>query len=180
MTEYNEAVEKEISEILSLDEEVLNVRMIFIQQQLKDYSMNLRRKLDATTPTVDIIESLRAACIEAGIPMIDKHQLVDKLVKELNNPYGGKAEERLKWAKDAGLEKFVDNKDAKIAYYVGCTASYRQVEVAIATAKLFEAFERGSLIIKGFRFLIELSIRSSYSIYPRKSISSESNSAAAT
>ncbi|MFX1391656.1 MAG: 4Fe-4S dicluster domain-containing protein, partial [Promethearchaeota archaeon] len=78
-------------------------------------------------PTVDIIESLRAACLEAGIPMIDKHELVDKLVKERNNPYGGAAGERMKWAKDAGLEKFIDNKDAKIAYYVGCTASYRQV-----------------------------------------------------
>jgi heterodisulfide reductase subunit D len=89
-------------------------------------------------PTVDIIESLRAACIEAGIPMIDKHQLVDRLVKELNNPYGGKAAERFKWAKDAGLEKYIDNKNAKIGYFVGCTASYRQVEVAIATAKLFE------------------------------------------
>ncbi len=88
--------------------------------------------------TVDIIEALRAACIESGVPMIDKHELVDKLVKERNNPYGGAAGERLKWAKDAGLEKFIDNKDAKIAYYVGCTASYRQVEVAIATAKLFE------------------------------------------
>jgi heterodisulfide reductase subunit D len=89
-------------------------------------------------PTVDVIESLRAACIEAGVPMIDKHQLVDRLVKELNNPYGGKAAERFKWAKDAGLGKYIDNKDAKIAYYVGCTASYRQIEVAIATAKLFE------------------------------------------
>jgi len=89
-------------------------------------------------PTVDIIESLRAACNEAGIPMIEKHQLVDRLVKELNNPYGGKAEERMKWAKDAGLGKYIDNKDAKIGYYVGCTASYRQIEVAIATAKLFE------------------------------------------
>lgn len=89
-------------------------------------------------PTVDIIESLRAACVEAGIPLIDKHQLVDRLVKERNNPYGGNKDERMKWAKDAGLEKFINNKSAKIAYYVGCTASYRQVEVAIATAKLFE------------------------------------------
>ncbi|TET61595.1 MAG: (Fe-S)-binding protein [Promethearchaeota archaeon] len=88
--------------------------------------------------TVDIIESLRAACIESGVPMIEKHELVDKLVKERNNPYGGAAADRFKWAKDAGLEKFIDNKDAKIAYYVGCTASYRQIEVAIATAKLFE------------------------------------------
>ena len=89
-------------------------------------------------PTVDIIESLRAALVESGVPMIDKHELVDRLVKELNNPYGGKADERFKWAKDAGLGKYINNKDAKIGYYVGCTASYRQVEVAIATAKVFE------------------------------------------
>ncbi len=89
-------------------------------------------------PTVDIIESLRAACVEAGIPMIEKHQLVDRLVKELNNPYGGKADERFKWAKDAGLGKYINNKSAKVGYYVGCTASYRQVEVATATAKIFE------------------------------------------
>jgi len=89
-------------------------------------------------PTVDIIEALRAALVESGVPMIDKHQLVDRLVKELNNPYGGKADERFKWAKDAGLGKYVNNKEAKIGYYVGCTASYRQVEVAIATAKLFD------------------------------------------
>ncbi|MFW9898649.1 MAG: (Fe-S)-binding protein [Candidatus Thorarchaeota archaeon] len=88
--------------------------------------------------TVDIIESLRAACKEAGVPMIDKHQLVDKIVKEKNNPYGGVADERMKWAKDAGLEKFINNKDANVAYYVGCTASYRQIEVATSTAKLFE------------------------------------------
>ena len=89
-------------------------------------------------PTVDIIESLRAACVESGVPMIEKHQLVDRLVKELNNPYGGKAEERFKWAKDAGLGKYINNKSAKVGYYVGCTASYRQIEVAIATAKIFE------------------------------------------
>ena len=89
-------------------------------------------------PTVDIIESLRAACVESGVPMIEKHQLVDRLVKELNNPYGGKADERFKWAKDAGLGKYINNKSAKVGYYVGCTASYRQIEVAIATAKVFE------------------------------------------
>ncbi|MFX1281394.1 MAG: (Fe-S)-binding protein [Promethearchaeota archaeon] len=88
--------------------------------------------------TVDIIEALRAACKEAGIPMIERHQLVEKLTKELNNPYGGKAEERFKWAKDAGLEKYIDNKKAKIGYFVGCTASYRQIEIAIATCKIFE------------------------------------------
>ncbi len=102
---------------------------------------------DNKIPTVDIIESLRAACIESGVPMIEKHELVDRLVKELNNPYGGKAEERFKWAKDAGLEKYIDNKEAKIAYYVGCTASYRQIEVAVTTAKLFEQLGMNFTII---------------------------------
>jgi len=88
--------------------------------------------------TVDIIEALRAACKEAGVPMIERHQLVERLTKELNNPYGGKAEERFKWAKEAGLEKYIDNKDAKIGYFVGCTASYRQIEIATATCKIFE------------------------------------------
>jgi heterodisulfide reductase subunit D len=89
-------------------------------------------------PTVDIIESLRAACVESGIPLIEKHQLVQRLVKENNNPYGGKAAERFLWAKEAGLEKYIDNKKAKIGYFVGCTAAYRQKEIAVATAKIFE------------------------------------------
>ncbi|MFX0035098.1 MAG: (Fe-S)-binding protein [Candidatus Hermodarchaeota archaeon] len=88
--------------------------------------------------TVDIIEALRAACKEAGVPMIEKHQLVERLTKELNNPYGGKAEERFKWAKEAGLEKYINNKEAKVGYFVGCTASYRQMEIAAATCKIFE------------------------------------------
>ncbi len=89
-------------------------------------------------PTVDIIEALRAACVEAGVPLVEKHEVIKKLVEELNNPYGGKAEERFQWVKDAGFEKYINNKDAKIAYYVGCTASYRQKEIAIATCKIFE------------------------------------------
>ena len=89
-------------------------------------------------PTVDIIEALRAACVEAGIPMIDKHELIKNLVKDKNNPYGGEAQDRFKWAKDAGLEKHINNKDAKIGYYVGCTASYRQMDVSIATCRLLE------------------------------------------
>ncbi|MFX0058778.1 MAG: (Fe-S)-binding protein [Candidatus Hodarchaeota archaeon] len=89
-------------------------------------------------PTVDIIEALRAACVEAGIPLIEKHDLVKRLVEELNNPYGGKPEERFKWAKEQGLEKYIDNKEAKVGYFVGCTASYRQTYIAGATCKILE------------------------------------------
>lgn len=90
-------------------------------------------------PTVDIIEALRAATVESGVPLIEKHALVQRLVKELNNPYGGKADERFKWAKDAGLEKHINNKEAKVGYFVGCTASYRQIEIAVSTSQILEA-----------------------------------------
>jgi len=80
---------------------------------------------DNKIPIVDIIESMRAACVETGVPLIEKHQLILNLVKLNNNPYGGKAEARFKWAKDNGFEKYIDNQKAKIGYYVGCTASYR-------------------------------------------------------
>ena len=54
-------------------------------------------------PTVDVIEALRAACVEAGVPLIEKHALIKKMALERNNPYGGAADDRMKWAKDAGL-----------------------------------------------------------------------------
>lgn len=89
-------------------------------------------------PTVDIIEALRAACVEAGIPIIDKHAAMKKMAEERNNPYGGAAADRFKWAKDNNLGQYIDKKGVKVGYYVGCTASYRQQQVAIATCKLFE------------------------------------------
>ncbi|MHA1733410.1 MAG: (Fe-S)-binding protein [Promethearchaeota archaeon] len=93
---------------------------------------------DNKVRTVDIIEALRAALVEAGVPLIGVHATVSKYAEELNNPYGGKADERMKWAKDAGLDKWLNRKDAKIAYFIGCTASYRQTNIAVATCNLLE------------------------------------------
>ncbi len=122
---------------------ILNDDLVF-SEEVRDVFMpcitcgQCAAQCESKVRTVDIIESLRAACSEAGVPMIERHQYVDKIVKELNNPYGEKAEERFKWAKDAGLEKYIDKKGAKYAYYVGCTASYRQINIATATCRIFE------------------------------------------
>ncbi|MHA1338585.1 MAG: (Fe-S)-binding protein [Promethearchaeota archaeon] len=89
--------------------------------------------------TVDIIEALRAAVLEAGVPPLDKHALVEKIAKKENNPYGGKKEDRMAWVKESGIdESIIDNKNAKVAYFVGCTASYRQKNIAGATVKLLK------------------------------------------
>jgi len=89
--------------------------------------------------TVDIIEALRAAVLEAGVPARDKHDLVDNITKKEDNPYGGKKEERMDWVKEAGIDPaLLNKKDAKIAYFVGCTAAYRQKNIAGATVKLLQ------------------------------------------
>jgi heterodisulfide reductase subunit D len=87
--------------------------------------------------TVDIIEALRQVVIDAGVQPMDKHALVKKVNAIENNPYGGKKADRMKWARDAGFGGNI-GKDSKIGYYVGCTASYRQTNIATATMKLFQ------------------------------------------
>ena len=87
--------------------------------------------------TVDIIEALRGALIESGFEPLDKHALVKRVNAAQDNPYGGKKEDRMKWARDSGFADSI-NKDTKLAYYVGCTASYRQTNIAIATMQLLK------------------------------------------
>ncbi|MFW9768623.1 MAG: (Fe-S)-binding protein [Candidatus Thorarchaeota archaeon] len=83
--------------------------------------------------TVHITEALRAAVIEAGVEPLDKHKGFGTRVGDdaLRNPYNEPREDRTKWF--SGL---VDNKDAKIAYFVGCTAAYRQQQIATHTESI--------------------------------------------
>jgi len=89
--------------------------------------------------TVDIIEALRGAVIEAGLPLMEKHQIMaNACCSGLDNPYGMKKEERMNWAKEAGVQDVVDKKGAKVAFFAGCTAAYRQKAVAGATIKILK------------------------------------------
>jgi len=83
--------------------------------------------------TVHITEALRAAVIEAGIEPLDKHKGFGTRVNNeiLRNPYNEPREDRTKW-----FSGIVDNKDAKIAYFVGCTAAYRQQQIAVHTESI--------------------------------------------
>ncbi|TFH30203.1 MAG: (Fe-S)-binding protein [Promethearchaeota archaeon] len=88
-------------------------------------------------PTVEVIEALRGALIEAGNEPLDKHAWMANASKTKNNPYGGAKDQRTKWAKEAGYTDIIDKK-TKIGYYVGCTASYRQTNIAVATVDLLK------------------------------------------
>jgi heterodisulfide reductase subunit D len=83
--------------------------------------------------TVHITEALRAAIIESGVEPLDKHKGFAVRVgnDDLRNPYNEPREERTKW-----FSGIVDNKDAKIAYFVGCTAAYRQQQIAVHTESI--------------------------------------------
>lgn len=97
--------------------------------------------------TVDVIEALRAAVMEAGVPALDKHELVEGLAKKEGNPYGGKRAERTNWVKEEAAGDIID-KNTKIGYYVGCTASYRQKNIAGSTVRLLKKLGYDISIIK--------------------------------
>ncbi|MFW9908447.1 MAG: (Fe-S)-binding protein [Candidatus Thorarchaeota archaeon] len=85
--------------------------------------------------TVSITEALRAAIIESGVEPLDKHKGFGTRVgnDEMRNPYNEPRSERTKW-----YDGVVDNKDAKVAYFVGCTAAYRQQQIAEHTASILK------------------------------------------
>jgi len=87
--------------------------------------------------TVHVTEALRAALIEAGVEPLDKHKIFrDRVADEsLRNPYNEAREARTKWLEE--YADLIDKPDTKIAYYVGCTAAYRQQQIADHSASIF-------------------------------------------
>ncbi|MHA1300211.1 MAG: (Fe-S)-binding protein [Candidatus Helarchaeota archaeon] len=68
---------------------------------------------------------------ELGLPA---HVMFGKYSAEKKNPYNEPHENRTDWLP----EEFTFSKSAEIAYFVGCTSSYRQQELAIATFKILK------------------------------------------
>ncbi len=100
---------------------------------------NCQVQCDNRIPTVDLIEHLRAYVLHRGITPRPRHIYFWRSTMENNNPYGEKHEERTAWIEDPELrKKVVDREGVKMAYYVGCTASYRQKHIANGTAKLLD------------------------------------------
>ncbi len=88
--------------------------------------------------TVHITEALRAAIIESGVEPLSKHKIFGERVvdKDMRNPYKEPRSERTKWYSGP-----VDVMDAKVAYFVGCTAAYRQQGIADHTASILKKLD---------------------------------------
>lgn len=80
------------------------------------------------------LESLRAKAVKDGVGPMPAHKKIAENIAKTNNYYGS-SKSRIEWipadAKPA--------QKADILYYVGCTASYVNKEIAQATAKIFKA-----------------------------------------
>ena len=79
--------------------------------------------------------AMREEAVKQGYgPMPEQIGFTDHIMTE-QNPYMEKNEDRLKW-----LPSHIKlSSDAKLAYFVGCTSSYREKSVAIATAEILNA-----------------------------------------
>ncbi|MFW9800319.1 MAG: (Fe-S)-binding protein [Candidatus Thorarchaeota archaeon] len=83
----------------------------------------------------DILETLRADLVEAGLGPMPRHKEILDWIMEENNPYMERHEDRLKWipqGKNASGE-------SEILYFTGCTAPYRQPEISRAFLQVMEA-----------------------------------------
>jgi heterodisulfide reductase subunit D len=91
---------------------------------------------------LDVLQKLRNKYVkERGA--IPAHAKFGRNIKENHNPYGEPHENRLSWLP----KNRVLNEDAKIAYFVGCTSSYRREEIAKAMVQVLSALEVEFIIL---------------------------------
>ena len=89
-------------------------------------------KFLSTIEPLEIIMKLREKLVNAGYGPMPKRQQYIESVKKLNNPYNEPHEKRMAWLPD-DIEL---DPNAKVVYFVGCTASYRRIEMAITAARI--------------------------------------------
>ncbi len=83
---------------------------------------------------IDIFEALRAEAVKSGYGPMPEQKMYAQFAAEKHNPYNEKHEERTSWMPNPITMK--DN--AEILYFVGCTSSYREKEIANATLEILK------------------------------------------
>lgn len=88
--------------------------------------------------------AMREEAVRLGFgPMSEQRRYTEHIMKE-NNPYLEKHENRLDWLPS----NIKQSPDAKLLYFVGCTTSYREQNVAIATAEILNSLQIEFKILK--------------------------------
>ncbi|MFX1475321.1 MAG: 4Fe-4S dicluster domain-containing protein, partial [Promethearchaeota archaeon] len=86
---------------------------------------------------LEILEELRAHCVESGVGPMPQHKQFMQSVTTHNNPYGEPHEQRFAWKP----RKIKVKPSSDTAYFAGCTASYRRQEIAKATVKILDKID---------------------------------------
>ncbi|MHA1594898.1 MAG: (Fe-S)-binding protein [Candidatus Baldrarchaeia archaeon] len=95
---------------------------------------NCQQQCENDIPTVEIIEAVRAVCVEKGLGPLPRQKMFGELTAKYRNPYGEPHEKRLDWL-PSDIRNSLPEK-ADVYYFVGCTASYRIQNVALATVSV--------------------------------------------
>ncbi|MHA1650835.1 MAG: (Fe-S)-binding protein [Candidatus Helarchaeota archaeon] len=88
--------------------------------------------------------AIREEAVRKGFGPMPAHQKYTEHIVKANNPYMEKHEDRLNWLPP----NIKQSNDAKLAYFVGCTSSYREKGVAVATVKILTALGINFKILK--------------------------------
>jgi len=81
------------------------------------------------------LEAMRVKAVQDGAGPLPAHKKVAKNIATKHNQFGAPHENRKKWiTKDIKVAEKAD-----VLYFVGCSASYKNPEIARATAKIFNA-----------------------------------------
>ncbi len=81
---------------------------------------------------LEIFEELKAKVVEDGFGPLPEHIKFAESIEKNSNPYQEPHEKRFQWVKDKSL---ID-KNASIAYFIGCTSNYRTYETAEAVINI--------------------------------------------
>jgi len=79
---------------------------------------------------VELFEELKARLVEGGYGPLPEQKAYAESIRRNHNPYRERHEGRTAWLEEELPE------EAEIVYFVGCTSSYRQREIARSTAEV--------------------------------------------
>jgi heterodisulfide reductase subunit D len=85
---------------------------------------------------IPLLEAVRAEAVNHGFG-VEAHSKFTEYIGKEHNPFNEKASQRTAWLKKAMGESALSDKP-DFVLFVGCTSSYRQKNIAIATAKTFQ------------------------------------------
>ncbi|MFQ6051433.1 MAG: (Fe-S)-binding protein [Candidatus Hydrothermarchaeota archaeon] len=86
-------------------------------------------------PTIELWEELRSELVRLKLGPMPNHLRIKDAAKDKHNPYNEDPAKRGAWMPD----NIKINENSSVLYFAGCTASYRMLDLAKSTAKVFHA-----------------------------------------